>query len=324
MSGAGIVLDSGLWIDREDAVARIAARHATGELADADAAALTHFADQGYVVLRPAAAVALADELVAGIDRLWRERPHDLAYAYDGPARRFSRADPARERRPRSRIHDPHSHLDAARALYLDAELHRWIGLVLGEAPVAIQSLLFEFGSEQTIHRDPVVVPTGAPGHMVAAWMALEDISPDSGALVYVPGSHRLPYFEFAPGEWQFDGSRMGGAEVEAALAFHAAQMRERGLALTRFTPKKGEVLLWHASLIHGGAPVTAPGSTRKSFVVHYSTQRTYRERSITLAEPVAGGAPGEERRVVWETTRLLEHAGVRGFDNPLRGAPRG
>jgi hypothetical protein len=113
----------------------------------------------------------------------------------------------------------------------------------------------------------------------------------------------------------------MGAAEVEAALAFHEAQMRERGLAIRRFAPACGEVLLWHASLIHGGAPVTLPGSTRKSFVVHYSTARTYRERSITLSE--ADGAAGAERRVVWATSDKLAAPGATGFDNPLRGRPR-
>lgn len=31
-------------------------------------------------------------------------------------------------------------------------------------------------------------------GFLVAAWIAFEDIHPDSGPLVYYPGSHQLPY----------------------------------------------------------------------------------------------------------------------------------
>lgn len=318
---AGIHLDSGLWIDRPDALEAIAAKQARGELAPADAESLRRFATDGYLVFDLGVPESTLDGLVAGVDRIWRERPDDLAYAYDGPARRFSRADEARERKRRYRIHDPHSHLDEALALYLEPELHRRVEQVLGEEAVAIQSLFFEFGSEQTLHRDPMVVPTGAPGHMVAAWIALEEISPDCGALVYVPGSHRLPYYEFAPGEWMFDGSRMGAAEVEAALAWNDALQRERGLAPRLFTARKGQALLWHASLTHGGAPVADPDSTRRSFVVHYSTRRTYLERSITVAEP---GEDGAERPRVWATTELVERSGRRGFANPLSGAPRG
>ncbi len=317
---AGIHLDSGLWIDRPDVLETIAAQRAAGELDPSAAESLRRFATDGYLVLDLEAPESIFDGLVAGVARLWSDRPDDLAYAYDGPARRLPRADEARERKRRYRIHDPHSHLAEALALYLDRQLHGWVERILGEEAVAIQSLCFEFGSEQTLHRDPMVVPTGAPGHMVAAWIALEEITPDCGALVYVPGSHRLPYFEFTPGEWQFDGSRMGEAEVRAALDWNDRLQRERGLAPRRFTPKKGQALLWHASLTHGGAPVTDPESTRRSFVVHYSTRRTYPERSITLAEL---GEDGVERPAVWATRELLAEGARVGFDNPLRGAAR-
>ena len=175
---AGIHLDSGLWIDAPDALDRIEARRAAGELDPATAESLRRFATDGYIVLDLDAPEATFDGLVAGVDRLWAERPADLAYAYDGPARRLPRADETRERQRRYRIHDPHSHLDEALALYLDRQLHGWVERILGEEAVAIQSLCFEFGSEQTLHRDPMVVPTGAPGHMVAAWIALEQITP--------------------------------------------------------------------------------------------------------------------------------------------------
>ena len=107
-------------------------------------------------------------------------------------------AEEEHDRRGGCRIHDIHSHCPAALALYLDRQIFDWVRLFLGEEPVAIQSLYFEYGSEQALHRDPVVVPIQSHGHMIAAWIALEDIGPDCGPLIYVPGSHRLPYFETA------------------------------------------------------------------------------------------------------------------------------
>ena len=44
----------------------------------------------------------------------------------------------------------------------------------------------------------------------------------------------------------------------------------EKKLPKKIFTAKKGDVLIWHANLIHGGEKITRPGSTRKSIVVHY------------------------------------------------------
>ncbi len=312
----GMMLDSGLWIDAPDVLDEIERRARGGALSTEQATGLRHFAEHGFLVIDLERGIELADELLAGVDRLWEGRPGDVAYAYESPPRRMSGADAALHRRPKHRLHDIHSHVDAARELYLDRELFGWMRLILGEEPVAMQSLFFEFGSQQVLHRDTVVVPTGAPGHLLASWIALEDIDPGSGALMYVPGSHRLPYYEFAPGVYEFDASRMGAAEIQAATAWDDAQAASRGLRPQLFTPKKGQALLWHASLRHGGGPVHDERLTRKSFVVHYSSASTYPVRAITVQE--ADGS-----MVVWETREMLEQTGGSGFDNPLRGRRR-
>jgi phytanoyl-CoA hydroxylase len=320
MTGEGMELRTGLWLDEPGYRERIAHRLESGQIDEDEAAGLERFAQEGYLVVDLDVPATKLEALLAGVDRLWRERPLDLAYAYDSPPRRLSGADQAQHRRPRYRIHDLHSHLAEALELYLHPELHRWARRILGDEVVAIQSLFFEYGSQQVLHRDTVVVPTGAPGRLLAVWIALEEIHPESGALDYVPGSHRLPYYEFRPGQYEFDASTMGEAEIRAATAFDDEQARRHGLEPRLFTARRGQALFWHASLRHGGGPVSEPPRTRKSFVVHYSELATYRTRSITLEEPGEGGPS----YVVTETQRLLERDGCRGFDNPLRGAARG
>lgn len=312
-------LDSDLWLDQTDAEAQIADRLARGSLTAEQADKLHAFARDGYLIFPLDLPSETLDAVVEGVDGLWRDRPADVAFACDTPARPMARADEARDRRTRYRIHDLHSHVDAARQLYLSPQIFEWVKLVLGDNAVAIQSLFFEFGSEQMLHRDPVVVPTGKPSHLLAAWIALEDISPDCGALVYVPGSHRLPYYAFAPGQHMFDHATMGEAEISAAFAFDDAQCREHGLEQKLLTAKKGEVLLWHASLRHGGAPVRNPALTRKSMVVHFSTLGSYDQRGITVFDDV----DGEERPRVMDTDVVLRQGGCAGFDNPMRGTAR-
>lgn len=319
--GGGLHLDSGLWLDRPDWSERLEERRLRGELSDEQAERLAHFAEHGFVVLDLEPPAAAFEDIEADVDRAWRDKPPDLAYASGGPARRFPTADEARDRRRGSRIHDLHSHCAPALDLYLDPVIHDTARLILGRDAVAIQSLYFQFGSEQILHRDPVVVPTGAPLRLLAAWIALEDIHPDSGALVYVPGSHRLPYYEFAPGVYEYDGRTMGAAEAAAATAFDDEQARRHGLEPRLFTPRRGQALIWHASLRHGGSPVRDPARSRKSFVVHFSTAGTYPTRSLTVAEPRPDGG---DDYVVWETRRLLERGERRGFDNPLKGERRG
>lgn len=310
----GLRLDSGFWVDRPDALARVDERLRAGELTPESAERLRQFIVEGYCVFHLDGEDERFERFLAAVDRLWRDKPHDLFYACDSPPKRMSRATPD-ERRRRSRIHDPHSHIAAARELYLDARLHEFAGLVMGDDVLAIQSLYFEYGSEQAIHRDPIVVPTGAHGHLLAAWIALEEIVPECGPLVYVPRSHHLPYYEFSPGEYRFDGSRMGADEANAAMRFFDDQCAKFGLAPRAFTARKGDVLFWHASLAHGGSPVLDPARTRRSFVVHFSIAATYPRRDIRLADDDRGG--------VWETREILEAGGARGYQNPALGAPR-
>lgn len=314
------LLASDLWVDRPDAHKRIDRMLARGEVDAAGAERLRCFVDQGYMIFRLDVPEETLTKIGADVDQLWRARPHDLAYAYTGPLAPLSTADEAAERKPSYRIADLHSHSEAARALYLDRTVFREVERVLGQPAVATQSLFFEFGSQQGLHRDPVFVQAKPPSHLIAAWIALEDIDRRSGPLLYVPGSHRLPYYQFAPGEHRFDFTRHGKEETQAMEEFDRAQFAARGLAVMEFTPRRGEALLWHHSLLHGGAAVEDPSLTRRSLVVHFSTAAQFKLRFQRIAERVPGpdGQPVSRQRIL-ETDRVLEQDGRRGFDSPLR-----
>jgi ectoine hydroxylase-related dioxygenase (phytanoyl-CoA dioxygenase family) len=305
-----------IWLDGGDAERVIESRAARGDITDEEASNLRKFAIDGYLITR----IGISEEDAAAIDRdvdaLWLERPAEVAFAYDSPPRRFAEAVESEHRRPRYRIHELHSASPTALRLYLDPTVHRYASLILGDTAVATQSLYFEYGSQQTLHRDSVVVPTPRFGRLVAAWIALEDIVPESGPLMYVPGSQRLPFFEFAPGRAVYDPSAHGEADVQAALAFYAAQLEQSGLPVRQFLGRRGEVLLWHSALTHGGAPAIHPERTRKSFVVHFSTQADHPTRECAVSEAV-DGVPGES---IFSTSEVLERNGAFGFANPLRG----
>jgi phytanoyl-CoA hydroxylase len=200
--------------------------------------------------------------------------------------------------------------------LYLDAKIHHYASLILGETAVANQSLYFEYGSQQALHRDSVLVPTPQFGRLVAAWIALEDIVPESGPLMYVPGSQRLPFYEFRPGQHVYDPSVHTAADVQAAMAFYAAGLEKSKLPVEHFVARRGEVLFWHSALTHGGAQPTEPERTRKSLVVHFSTLRGQPSRECAVTEAV-DGIPGES---VFSTTETYERNGAFGFANPLNG----
>jgi ectoine hydroxylase-related dioxygenase (phytanoyl-CoA dioxygenase family) len=305
-----------IWLDEGEAQDAISARARAGELSPEEADNLRRFATDGYFVTAIDLGAEEAAAIDRDVDRLWAERPRDVAFAYDSPPRRFSEAVAAEHRRPRYRIHELHSASEAALRLYLHPVLHRYAALILGETPVATQSLYFEYGSQQALHRDSVLVPTPQFGRLVAAWIALEDIAPESGPLAYVPGSQRLPFYEFRPGQPVYDPSAHGEGEVRAAREFYDRHLEASGLPVRQFTARRGEVLVWHSALVHGGAPPSDPRRTRKSFVVHYSTRRGHPTRECAVAEVVEGVA-GES---VFTTAEVLERGSAHGFANPLGG----
>jgi ectoine hydroxylase-related dioxygenase (phytanoyl-CoA dioxygenase family) len=58
--------------------------------------------------------------------------------------------------------------------------------------------------------------------------------------------------------------------------------IRKSGLEPLVFLPKQGDLLLWHANLIHGGMPIKDPKSTRRSMVVHYFAKDVIKYHEIT------------------------------------------
>ncbi len=315
------LLASDLWVDQADAARRIDQWLKKGEIGAEQAANLRQFVERGYMVFDAGLPPRVFDELAADLERVWRERPADLTYSPHGPLRSFAHADAARDRRPSYRIADLHAHSAAAREIYLWRPIFEYVERILGQPAVATQSLYFEFGSQQALHRDPVFVQNPAASHLVAAWVALEDIHPDSGPLVYVPGSHRLPYYQLAPGDHRFDESRHGETETHAMGEFDRAQVRAAGLGTERLLCRRGEVLLWHSSLLHGGSAVADPARTRNSFVIHFSTLASYKLRRERLVELVPG--PGGEtvsRPRIFETETVLVAGDCHGFDSPVRG----
>ena len=145
----------------------------------------------------------------------------------------------------------------------------------------------------------------------------------DSGPLAYIPKSHRLPYFEFEEGRIAI---RPQEENYFPAHQFNMAQCLDEGLSEELFKPRQGEVMIWHASLIHGGSRPADSRRRRRSLVVHFSTRQHCKQRGSSYLKTVRGRLLRRQQRLFWaRTDRLLEQNGCAGFDNPLKGLqPRG
>jgi ectoine hydroxylase-related dioxygenase (phytanoyl-CoA dioxygenase family) len=133
--------------------------------------------------------------------------------------------------------------------------------------PIPFQTLNFYVGTEQKLHSDQIHFCSFPLNFMCGVWVALEDISIDSGPLIYYPGSHKLPFYtmqhlKVTPGKY---------AEYEKKIEKKIEKnIKKFGLSPKYGTIKKGDIIIWHANLIHGGSKRNDINLTRKSVVMHY------------------------------------------------------
>jgi ectoine hydroxylase len=168
------------------------------------------------------------------------------------------------------KIMQSHERSAKAKAFFHNKDLLRLLEFLLGRKPIPFQTINFIEGSGQKAHADVMHMNTFPKGFLIAAWLALEDVHEGAGPLFYYPGSHRWPYI----------GNKEAGLKKDALLidaeanakyeAVVEAEINRRKAVREVFLPQKGDLLIWHANLLHGGMPVAQTGSTRKSMVAHY------------------------------------------------------
>lgn len=72
---------------------------------------------------------------------------------------------------------------------------------------------------------------------------------------------------------------KKGSTDYEEALQ---EIVEEKQFTQQTFLAKKGDVLIWHANLVHGGAPIINEALTRKSMVIHYYADDVIKYHEIT------------------------------------------
>ncbi len=84
------LLVSDLWVDAFDAHDQLAARRAQGLVTEDEAAGLAQFIDEGYLTIDLGVDTSTCERIQESVEQLWREKPHDVAFAYRAPLQRMS------------------------------------------------------------------------------------------------------------------------------------------------------------------------------------------------------------------------------------------
>jgi phytanoyl-CoA hydroxylase len=260
------VNQNGLWIDQEgweEYLDRLKLKASLKEN-------IRQFIEEGYTILPQAVKVNDIHHYCQQVQHLITQRQTlKLGYSSQIYDVADERVDPNWQS---VTILDTYAHLKTARKLIFSDTLLKFICAVFREPPLAFQGLHFERGSTIGLHQDTAYVVVDPPDNFLASWVALEDIHPGSGELLYIPKSHRFKkyYFDSKTKRRYWDAVMDGHEKHDRFLEWLYGEADRLNLSVEMFAPRKGDVLIWHSNLIHGGGPITVPDSTRRSLVTHY------------------------------------------------------
>jgi hypothetical protein len=264
------------WLDRPDASERIEQKLEAGEISAEEARQCRFWTENGYIIVNGLFPHGILDDVWTAYEKAVASGKIVLP------------AEPAAEGDPYpGRFLNPHKKLGAFCRILKHAGLLHWIRVLMEREPKPLQTIAAHKGSQQGVHSDSIHMTTYPLGYLTAAWIAFEDIARESGPLVYYPGSHRLPYvFSKDVGLGETDLADKGYEPYHAKYEPYVRQLiEENQIEPHYFHAKKGDVLIWHANLLHGGSQRRTMAASRRSVVVHFFVKGSFVYHDLAAAK---------------------------------------
>lgn len=194
------------------------------------------------------------------------------------------------------RFMHPHRVLEQAKAKLLDRRVHDVLVQLIGEEPVACQSMYYfkpPSAKGQALHQDNFYLDV-EPQTCIAAWTAIDAVHPKNGGLYVVPGTHDMETQcpELANASESFTTHLVDAPKGFKAIPTHM---------------QSGDVLFFNGQLIHGSGPNRSKDEWRRSFICHYMPRSSrcvnknyfpildFDGNEQTYEASLAGGPCGEE-----------------------------
>lgn len=172
----------------------------------------------------------------------------------------------------------PYLHHPEIIDLCLHPSLRRVLDDLIGEPMVMHLNLTGWRSTQRDWHQDDYLNPDGVNARYIAVWIALGDITPECGPFEFVPGTHRWPHIrrsrvmEFVPEDLREDRSWPVWSE-RLLTPFFETELGRTSLPRERFLARKGDVLIWHARLLHRGSMPQDPNAERRAIIAHYTAK---------------------------------------------------
>jgi ectoine hydroxylase-related dioxygenase (phytanoyl-CoA dioxygenase family) len=192
----------------------------------------------------------------------------------DAENKGFNKNFPIQTMRNEERVQDLWQYSEPVSALASFQPILDILELFYGREAIPFQTLNFCVGSQQRAHSDSIHFSSLPGRYMCGVWVALEDVTLESGPLFYYPGSHKMPEYNFSHIKETADPTTY--ENYKEYEDFMEALLPVTGFKKEIFLAKKGDVLIWSSNIIHGGMPVLTSGLSRWSQVTHYFFKDCY------------------------------------------------
>lgn len=227
--------------------------------------AYSELMEHGYAVVRGAVSRQACERALVAIDAFKQKHQAAVARNQNDHGQLY-------------RVVNLHLAIDALADVFSDNRALAACDQYFGQPTTLYTSLYYERGSEQSLHRDTPYFYTRPEGQYLGVWLALDDVDAGNGPLKVVPRSHQLPPIDVAAMARSLypDASMIPKISEVGWDTYQAAvqqQCAERGMVSEEVHVQRGDVIIWHPSMLHGGSPHIARERSRRSLVMHVTPE---------------------------------------------------
>jgi phytanoyl-CoA hydroxylase len=204
-----------------------------------------------------------------------------------------------------------------AMSIATNAETMQILDVIFGAESYVYTSLTFKYGTQQPIHRDTPHFATWPARRFVGVWTALEDVNSDAGPLMFSRGAQKFAvdqYNIFRSVEREFP-TLTRQEQLDRALDIY------NGVIITK-APLEGEIklveplrrgdtVIWHPELPHGGSPAVDPMKSRWSIVVHCASSEVQVHQHGSFFGHNGNEPPADRYGFISSSGRKVANAGV-------------
>lgn len=228
------------------------------------------FVEDGFLIVKNSITYEVCDEAIKGFSDLVLNNPT----AFSGVEKNNS--DDPRAYGNQTMYHRiGNTHLASKRIAnaFTSNKALEYVNFMFRSKPALYTSLYYQRGSAQEIHRDTPYFTTSPMHYYVGFSISLEESNSDNGCLEVMKGGHLIDELDLKSilKSLDKDVNNLQATDDETWITYQSLMKQnclDNKLTVTPAYTNKGDTLIWHPQLPHGGSIIKTANS-RNSLINH-------------------------------------------------------